>query len=83
MVGGGGGYLKHLSMTNNNERRLRASEAGGPLSRVAPAVTRPDLHGFHLAWWRAQPAGSPSLMSVPLAVLRHGAISDYVRRLEW
>ena len=32
-------YLKHMSMTNKNERRLRASEAGDPLSRVAPAVT--------------------------------------------
>ena len=66
-------YLKHLSMTNNNERRLRAGGGGGPLSRGAPAVTL-----GRTGTGSASPGGAHSrrltiLMSVPLPVWRHGA----------
>ena len=54
-----GGYLKHLAMTNNVDRRgrPRSSEAGGHLSRVAPLCLGRTRAGTRLCWWRAQPDG--------------------------
>ena len=65
-------YFKYLPMTNNSAACVGGRRPSVPCR--AAAVTQP---GSRLGWWRAQPTGAPSLMSVPFAVRRHGSKSRH------